>query len=336
MPMAWSDELRARAVRDLPRLADRHPDLQVAIDAAYVGTNWTAFGTLRGSAVVVKHFAQRERWLNEVACLRHLAASGTVPRVLDGDCEPFLVAERLVGEDAAAGYRAAHAAGTGLEALSEAIGAALAAVVMTPLPVSGPGYCPVRDFAVIPWSPDPHAMLVRYLQSCQRIVHVLPSYAAGIFATSLALLSAQLPTIGQRRRCLYHEDISNLTINHGRFSGFFDLEMCRLGTDLMQLGIGLQCCGPGRLAWPQFRRAFERGTGQELTCVDLQSAIAMHHFYAWIRICRWGWWDGDPAQVGHRRDAESELAGWRAYLTDGCAEMRREPDLAEALDAAGF
>jgi len=334
--MTWSDELRARAIADLPRLAQRHPDLQIDVAHAHVATNWTAVGTTRGARMVVKHFAQRERWLNEVACLRHLASTGTVPAVIDGDCEPFLVGEHLAGEDATAGYRAVQDDGAALQALSAAIGMAQGRLAATPLPLPGPGYCPVRDFSVMVWHPDPQQMLIRYLDTCQRIVRVLPAYGEGIFQASLALVGAQLPSIGMRRRCLYHEDISNLKVDRGRFTGFFDLEMCRAGTDLMQLGVGLQCCGPGRLSWPAFKQGFEHGSGQILSSADLQSAIAMFHLYAWIRICRWGWWDGDPAQLGHRRDSESEIAYWRSYLTDSVVQMRLEADLSAACHAAGL
>jgi len=274
--------------------------------------------------------------MNEVACLRHLAATGSVPQVIDGDCEPFLIAERLPGEDATLGYRTIHAAATGLPALSHAIGQAQGRLTAFPLPVSGRGYCPVRDFTVMPWPADPQQMLSHYLDICRRIVQVLPEYGTGIFEPSLALLSAQLPSIGLRRRCLFHEDIANLKIDQGRFAGFFDLEMCRAGTDMMQLGVGLQCCGPGRLSWRFFKRGFEDGAGQVLTSDDLHSAVAMHHLYAWLRICRWGWWDGDPAQLGHLRDSESEIAYWRTFLTDSVAMMHAEADLSAICTAAGL
>ncbi len=87
---------------------------------------------------------------------------------------------------------------------------------------------------------------------------------------------------------LFHEDIFNMTVRHGEFQGFYDLEMCRQGTESMQLGVVVDLCEKGKLDWASIQSGYEAEVGRRLEKPELLSVLAMNHFYHWIRICRWG------------------------------------------------
>jgi len=108
-----------------------------------------------------------------------------------------------------------------------------------------------------------------------------------------------------------------MTVAGDRFVGFYDLEMCRLGTEAMQLGVGLRLCAAGPLSWPQLLAGYGSQTGQRLEARDVSAALAMHHFYHWVRICRWGTWDGHPDAGGHRAAAADYVERHRGEMESG-------------------
>jgi hypothetical protein len=282
------------------------------------GTNRVTFGARAGAPVVLKHFVQPWRWQNERFCLRHFAATGCVPLILDEAPPRLLVLTRLAGRDLdLTGLGAAGVAG-----LSREVGRALGRLAGTPLPdpdppPAGEGDYDARpqDFDSLPWDQDRPEVVAGYLEPCRRIQRGIPAYRAAFLARSLDLLEAQLAGLPGQRRVLFHEDIANLRTAGARFLGFYDLEMCRLGREAMQLGVALGLCGSAGLRWPVLLEGYAAQTapgrrgGPPLP--EPPAVLAMHHLYHWQRICRWGEWDGDPAAVALRRASE---AGARTHL----------------------
>ncbi|HEX2033596.1 MAG TPA: phosphotransferase [Chloroflexota bacterium] len=288
------------------------------------GTNRVIFGARAGEpgeAVVFKYFVTPQRWRHELACLRHFGHTGLVPRVLE--CVPprLLVLSRLPGHDLdLAGLDAAQ-----VGALSREIGAALAVLAGTPLPAQAPGedgYSVVRDFDPLLWGEDLRAVVARYAAACRGIQRRVPAYRQPFFAGSLDLLEAQVEGLDRQRRVLFHEDIANLRVEGARFRGFYDLEMCRLGTEAMQLGVALGLCGPGGLDWGELVAGYQAGTGTELTPGDMLAALAMEHFYHWTRICWWGRWSGEPGAVERWRAAEDGAAAHGRAMRRACRVVR--------------
>jgi hypothetical protein len=288
------------------------------------GTNRVTLGTRAGAPVVLKYFVQDRRWRHELACLRHLAPSGLVPRVLEAVPPRLLVLERLPGRDPTPeALRALTPAQTG--ALSREVGAALAALVAIPLP-AGPdptdGYDLVRDFDPALWGDDLRAVVARILAPCRRLQRTVPAYCDPFFARSLALLEAQLPALDRARRVLFHEDVANLRVAGARFRGFYDLEMCRVGTAAMQLGVALGLCGAGGLDWPALAAGYGAATGAVLTPDDALAALAMHHFHHWTRIGWWGRWDGDPTVPARWRAALEAAPARERSMRASCRVLR--------------
>ena len=300
-----------------------HPECGVDTDqpAYRGGTNRVTFGRVGDRLIVFKYFVTPDRYANELACLRHIGPTGLVPEVL-ATSERLIVMSRL--------------AGTGLHtvsppdapALSEQIGRALGRLgrLALPEPAASSGYSPARDFTAILWGRDVHAALRAYIDRSRNVLDVLPRDLVPFFGASLDLVESHADWVAAQRPILFHEDVHNLTVAGGRFVGFYDLEMCRLGTEAMQLGVALRLCAAGPLSWPRLLGGYERQTGRQLDPRDATAALAMHHFYHWIRICRWGLWDGSASAGDYRAAAityaerhrgEMEFA---TRLTDGWRE----------------
>lgn len=87
----------------------------------------------------------------------------------------------------------------------------------------------------------------------------MPAYQTPFFTESLTFAEQQIRFIDQQPRILFHEDIPNLCIAQGRFQGFYDLEMGRVGTEALQLGVALDLCHNQQsdeewLVWSSFLR----------------------------------------------------------------------------------
>jgi hypothetical protein len=316
----------AEAERVVTELVAHDPAYTVdVVQPAYRGgTNCVTFGSRDGERVVFKYFVSERRWQNEDFCLQHFAATGHVPRIVEAVPPRLLVLSHLLGHDLdVAGLTEAE-----LRLLSREIGQALADLVRTPLPRAADGRSPVHDFDLLPWGEDLRAVLEGYLGKCRRIQRGIPAFRDPFCARSLALLETQLPVINGQRRVLFHEDISNMRVEGARFRGFYDLEMCRLGTESMQLGVVLGLCAQDNLDWPALLAGFESRTGRRHVDEDVMSILAMQHLYHWIRICRWGEWDGDPDAADLRRASEADAAWHQQKMREACLVLRRTAPVA--------
>ena len=79
------------------------------------------------------------------------------------------------------------------------------------------------------------------------------------------------------------------------FSGFFDLEMCRVGTEAMQIG-SLWTIFATLGIWDAFVQGYATISGRELDEQDLAAGRAFAHFLVWRYISRYGRWRGEPLE----------------------------------------
>jgi hypothetical protein len=98
--------------------------------------------------------------------------------------------------------------------------------------------------------------------------------------------------LGQKR-LLYHQDAMNMHFSESRFMGFFDLEMCRVGTEAMQIG-SLWYLFALYGAWHDFVQGFAATSGRKLGKSDLAAGRTFAHFLVWRYISRYGRWHGSP------------------------------------------
>jgi aminoglycoside phosphotransferase len=274
-------------------VSDRQPEYRG-------GTNQILFGKCDGTPIVYKYFVTPERFRNEIASLRHFAPTGLVPAILYEQDERLLVMARLSGQDLFAELPTLNAGE--VAALSRNLGKSLVALSSVKPPPK------LNTFTIFEWGADMPVLLGHYLSQCRLMQKDVPDYQTPLFDQSLAWLEAEIDVIGEEETLLYHEDLSNMCVAGDRVTGFYDLEMARVGTISLQLGQALSLCGEGRLSWRDLVQGYESQSGRKLTERNLQSILAMSHFYHWIRICRGGRWSEQRDEDACR--ALSEDSGW--------------------------
>ena len=169
----------------------------------------------------------------------------------------------------------------------------------TPLPTNEEGYNPRRDYTIFSWNSDLRIAIGIYVELGRRIQQHVPSYAEPFFTESLRLVESQIELVDKYPEVLYHEDFSNFHIHDGQLAGLFDFEVCRLGTELMQVNTLL---GSGR-GLNLDREALIEGylslIGHSECLEDTLGLLAMDHLGKHIRICQAGRWDGSEASRRH-------------------------------------
>jgi Ser/Thr protein kinase RdoA (MazF antagonist) len=130
---------------------------------------------------------------------------------------------------------------------------------------------------------------------------------------SLDFIASELPSILAQPRVLYHQDVSNLHVNDGRFMGFFDLEMCRVGCAAMQLGSALGMLGEDGAGWEPFAAGWNEAAAAPLTLADRRAAAAVWHLLQWRVISRYLSYDGTPGS-GHAWAGPADPAFHRSSI----------------------
>lgn len=262
----------------------------VAWQLAGGGTNFVVWGHYRDDPVIYKFFHPdwgAKRWRNESACLRHFAATGVVPAIYATVPETLIVMSclpgRFIGDEAESGELDDEA----LANLGRELGGAVGRMVNTPLTEDGGGYAIARDYAIIPWNTDLCEAVRFYLKLCRRDQKLSPTGADPFYDASLALVENQIDRIPDQRHVIFHEDF-HCFAHQGKLQGVFDLEMARLGTELMQLERVFRQCSPDGLHWRHVLEGYQAEAGRSVRAQDYVFMLAMGLFYYHIRITRWG------------------------------------------------
>jgi hypothetical protein len=121
-----------------------------------------------------------------------------------------------------------------------------------------------------------------------------PGFRDGFWQENLGFIEAQLDAILSQPRVLYHQDAGNLHVQRGRFIGFYDLEMCRVGCAAMQLASSLGMLGEDVAAWKLFCEGWVAATNAPLSLGDRRAATAANFLLHWREISRYLSYDGTP------------------------------------------
>jgi hypothetical protein len=306
--MNWREELTSRAEDAVTRHVAARPSMRVdsAQPSYRGGTNFVTFASDNGRPIIFKYFVSSARFRNELFALKHFAGTGLVPEVLDVADERMIVMSRLSGIEI--GRRFENLDNASRPALSRSVGEALAKLTQVAFVEPAIGYSPARDFKEMFWNDGLRLAVARFIEIGRRIQHDVGAYRLPLFDSSLRFLAANRRAANQKLDILFHEDVFNTMVEGNQVVGFCDLELCRPATVWLQLGAALNLCGNGRLSWNDQRAGYERARGVRLNEDDLRAILAMHHLGHWIRICRWGLWDGDPRHSEHRRAAEADAS----------------------------
>lgn len=284
--------MKNRATPAINRLVEMHPEY--AIDPDQSGsasvTNYVIFGRRGDELVVFKYFYDQERRAREIYGLKHWTPTGIVPRLYHDDGDLLIVIERFPGAFLPRPSEESFAE-VDREVAGYSLGVATAKFCMTPIRAAA-----AHDFESRFYDGQKlEEYFAKIIGAGRSIVEKVEAYGADTFLRSLDFLEEQLASILAQPRMLYHQD-AQMHFADSRFCGFFDLEMCRVGTQAMQFGSMW-----GQFAecehWSHFARGFASESGVQLTREDFEMGRAFAHFMVWRYITRYGEWRGGEGET---------------------------------------
>jgi hypothetical protein len=302
-------EMEKQAYPAVKRFLQQHPEY--AIDANQSGsqsaTNYVIFGRRLldhggEQPVIFKYFCQNERKAREVYALRHFAETGIVPQLLVDYDKRLIVQSRIPG-----GWfsHPANPAFGSVEAqrMGYTLGQATAKLLSVPLSAQA-----AQTYESRFYDGQPLVEYLREILDASWMIHErVGCYQGAVFGNSLTYIGANLPYILNQKRLLYHQDAMNMHFLDGNFSGFFDLEMCRVGTEAMQIG-SLWTIFVALGVWDAFAQGYVTISERELCEEDLAAGRAFAHFLVWRYISRYGRWRGEPLEPEMHTQEEEDAA----------------------------
>ena len=290
-------EMEKQAYPAVERFLQYHPEYALAANqsGSQSVTNYVIFGRRileRGGEqpVVFKYFCQDERKEREVYALRHFGTTGVVPQLLEDYDKRLIVQSRIPGNWFS---HPANPAFGSFEAqrMGYTLGQATAKLLSMPLSAQA-----AQEYESRFYEGQPLVDYLREILDASWMIHErVDRYQSPIFASSLKHIEANLPYILNQKRLLYHQDAMNMHFLDSNFSGFFDLEMCRVGTEAMQIG-SLWTIFATLGIWDAFVQGYATISGRELDEQDLAAGRAFAHFLVWRYISRYGRWRGEPLE----------------------------------------
>ena len=271
-------------------------------------TNHVIAGHHGKQPVIFKFFCEVERKDRELFGLRHFASTNLVPQILNADHDRLIVMSRIPGTwlHVAAKRDVNPPFDPGEVGLS--LGHAAARLTCVPISPADADLFEGRFYS----GQALHEYFQEIIRASQSIPQRMTHYQDPTFRRSLDFIDAQLDHLLCQPRILYHQDAVNMSFVENRLSGFFDLGMCRVGTQAMQIG-SLWGTGGCRM-WPSFLQGFEAGTHQRLTQDDVRSALAFAHFMVWRSISKYGQWCGQPLEASKAVDEANKAREYLAAL----------------------
>ena len=287
----WAARFTAEALARVDRFIADHAGLtrQDVDQPAQGATNRVFLARQDDGLVVFKVFCETERKERECFALRHWRVTGLVPSLL-WDADPKMIVMSYVPGVYLADARNSEGEQAWAEASRES-GKAVGLLTKVPLGSEDRTWFESHFYAQLPTL---ESYLARILELGRAIQARDPDFRDGFWRKSLGFIETEMPCILAQPRVLYHQDVANLHVQQGRFEGFFDLEMCRVGCAAMQLGAALGMVEAGHAAWAFFREGWEAGTGMPLTPRDAAAAGAARQLLGWREISRYISYDGTP------------------------------------------
>jgi hypothetical protein len=251
-------------------------------------TNHVTFLQRDGEIVVAKVFCERERKEREQFALMHWQHTGLVPRIIWQDDPVVIVMSYVPG----IGSSAARAIGGDVWRNScRAIGHAIGSLTQVPLSQSDRNQFESRFYGELG---SLEAYLGKITALGRSICEKDSDFSGEFWSDSLDFIDTQLDRLLSEPRILYDQDVGNLHVEHGRFSGFFDLEMCVVGGASMQLGSSLGIVNDHPDSWNQFRAGWHAATGTVIDDAASAAAAAAYQLLGWREISRYLSYDGTP------------------------------------------
>jgi hypothetical protein len=259
-------------------------------------TNHVAFLRRHDELVVAKAFCTPERKAREAFALKHWRHTGLVPVLMAEEEPDLIVMSHLPGINL-------HIARTSdpdsvWHQACQDVGCAAAKFVSVPISITDQADFQRQFYNETSSTEAGTATLENYFDTILRFGHGVFELDADFqdpyWQRSLRFIAEQLPGILAERRALYHQDFGNLNVDRGRFIGFYDLEMCRVGCASMQLGSALGTILYNKGMWPEFRAGWQQAIRRPIAYDEIRRALAVYHALGWREITRYLSYNGTP------------------------------------------
>jgi hypothetical protein len=305
-----ADSFTLTALRQVDAYIAAHPDYtrQGVPQPGQGATNRVVFGRCGGETVVFKIFCERERKQREVFAFRHWQPTGLIPALIADPDETMIVMSYVPGVHLHASRRA-DAPSVFDQACYET-GQAIGTLTRAPLSAAERADFESRFYGEL----GPLEAYVERMVELSRAIQASDAdFYDPFWRDNLDLIESQLPYLYAQPRGLYHQDVSNLHVQNGRFCGFYDLEMCRVGCAAMQLASGLGMMDGDPAVWLPFRAGWEAATGATLSAEQRQATLAAYSVLQWREISRYLSYDGTPG-TGYAWASPADPVRYRANL----------------------
>ena len=233
----------------------------------------------------------------------HWLETGLVPEVLDDDGDLLIIQSRIPGGWVEPGDSIDP------EVVGETLGSATARLLAVPLTAEDAAAFESHFYDGQPL----RTYIDEIVTASRQIQHHVDCYRSTIFDDSLTFLESQVLYLLDPPHRLYHQDAGNVIFRGSHFSGFFDLEMCRVGTLPMQIGCLWDTITKHR-CWDAFARGYASVTGRVLGEEEHEGGRAFAHFMVWRYVSRYGKWRGENLDDAGLRKCTSEAEDYRTQL----------------------
>ena len=252
-------------------------------------TNQIVFARRGDDIVVFKVFCEEERKERECFGLRHWRETGFVPELIC-DADPRMIVMSYIPGIHLLSTRQVDGDTAWREVCYET-GKAVGSLTCVPLSLEDRS---AFESCFYGKQNTLEAYLGRILELGRSINELDPDFCGDFWQKNLNFIEAQLDSILSKPRLLYHQDVGNLHVQRGRFIGFFDLEMCRVGCATMQMASALDMFVGEAEGWWLFCKGWKAGSNAILSPDDFRSVAAAHYMLNWREISRYLSYDGKP------------------------------------------
>lgn len=291
MPGDWRTRQAEEALAKVDAFIAENPEYtRQGVEQPEQGaTNWVGCARRGDEMVVFKVFCDAERKARESFAYRHWRETGSVPELI-WEADPRMIVMPYLPGASLPEAREAEGEAVWLKASRE-VGRAIATLTRVPLSAADRADFESRYYEGL----GPlEAYLARVIELGRSVQARDPDFRDSFWKANLDFIEAELDTILSQPRVLYDQDVGNHRVQQGRFIGFYDLEMCRVGCAAMQLASSVGMLGGSRAAWERFRAGWEGATGAPLSLEERRAAAAGQHLLCWREITRYLSYDGTP------------------------------------------
>ena len=294
----WRIELQGCAETCLSRFLDANPEYAVDDDQPDCrgGTNFITFGSFKELPVVFKYYCRPDRKEQEKVALELFAPTALTPKLYPGETDLMLIMERFSGTTLT--MAEANLTGHQIEQIYHELGRVMARIVhVAPHGVflrrhnvtAKPGF----DYRFY-CQADLSTLFDTVTECASKVLAEQDVPHKGILDASLSALRHNRDAILAYPSFLQIDDFHshNIIVDGSQLRGFIDLEMTRLGNEVLLLAAAMVMTADKPMLWSSLCRGYQKNCQMPMDTQIIVLAQIAAPFSQWIRFM-W-YWTTDP------------------------------------------